>query len=145
MAASDVVWEIYAALLSMADCATALGRLGLCMSLLFAAASVDGGRGEAFNRLGVHFYERREWKRTIPLFAAAIAAERPFEGFITDAVYDWFPPDYLVVCLSNLGRFEETLERTVRALPGPPDGKRILDNLVLYAHSIEQQRRLTQA
>ena len=71
-------------------------------------------------------------------FAAAIAAERPTEGFITDAVYDWLPSDYLAVCLSNLGRFEEALERSVRALPGSPDRKRILDNLVFYADSIER-------
>ena len=108
------------------------------MSLLLEAVSVESSRGEAFNRLGVHFYERREWKRAIPLFAAAIAAERPSEGFITDAVYDWLPSDYLAVCLSNLGRFEEALERSVRALPGSPDRKRILDNLVFYADSIER-------
>lgn len=82
----------------MADCATALERHNLCVHVLLEAVSVDSSRGEAFNRLGVIVYERQEWKRAIPLFSAAIAAERPSEGFISDAVYDWLSSDYLAVC-----------------------------------------------
>ena len=138
---SDLVWEKYSALLSMADCATVLEHHNLRIHVLLEAVSVDSSRAEAFNQLGVIYYERREWKRAIPLFAAAIAAERPEEGFISNPVYDWLASDYLAVCLSNVGRFEEAMEHSVRALPSSPDRKRILDNLVVYADSVEKERR----
>jgi glycosyltransferase involved in cell wall biosynthesis len=127
-----VDWEKYAALLYMSECAAALGDSDLQMAHLLEAVVQDSRRAEAFNRIGMAFYGKREWERAIPFFTAATVLDRPTEGFVNDSDYTWVPWDYLSICCSELGRYQEALEHTMRALPTSTDRKRLIDNINFY-------------
>jgi glycosyltransferase involved in cell wall biosynthesis len=136
---SDLEWEKYAALLHMADCAGAVGRLDERLRLLFDAVALDSRRAEAFNRLGAYFYERREFQRAIPFFVAATSLERPMDGFISDSDYAWLPWDYLAICLSECGRPREALEHTLQALLTATDRQRLLANIPFYLDRMNEK------
>jgi glycosyltransferase involved in cell wall biosynthesis len=140
---SDVEWERYAAFLHMADCASGLGRDDDRMKFLVQAMMLDSTRAEAFNRIGVHFYERREWRRAIPFFAAAAALDRPADGFVSDPDYTWLPQDYLAICLNACDKPEEALEYTVRALKSAPAAsrERLMGNIRFYVDRVSQRER----
>jgi hypothetical protein len=74
----------------------------------------------------------------VPFFAAACALPRPDQGFIDDAAYTWGPWDYLAICHSELGMYEEALEETVRALRTSDDRRRLFSNVEFY---LDQLRR----
>ena len=126
------VWEQYSAVLSMAVCAEMLGREEEKLTNLFVAVQLDCTRAEAFMRLGLHHYHRREWQQAIPFFTAASALRRPAQGFIDDTAYTWGPWDHLSICHSELGMYEEALQETVRALRTSHDRPRLLTNLQFY-------------
>ena len=137
-------WERYSALLHMATCCDELDRHEEKVQHLLAAVHFDSARAEAFNRLGMHFYDRKEWRRAIAFFGGASVVERPNEGFINDSDYADLPLDYLAVCLSHLGRDREALEYTLRAIVTAPDRERLLTNVDYYrarlaAHGDEQK------
>lgn len=130
---SQLDWEKYSALLHMAACAAALDDEARELRLLSEAVAFDSRRAEAFNRLGIHFYERKQWRRAEPFFLAATALERPADGFVSDADYSWVPWDYLAICASETGRVEEALEHTTRALAAAaPDRDRLMKNISFY-------------
>lgn len=132
VAGGSVVWERYAATLSMAVCAEMLNRDDQKLSLLHAAAQLDSTRAEAFLRLGLHFYNRREWLRAVPYFSAASSLPRPADGFIDDIAYTWAPWDYLSICHSELGMYEEALGETVKALRTSHESERLFANMRFY-------------
>jgi glycosyltransferase involved in cell wall biosynthesis len=125
----NVVWERYSALLSMAICAERLGREADHLTFLHDAVRLDGTRAEAFMRLGLYYYNRFEWQLAVPFFAAASALRRPTEGFIDETAYTWGPWDYLSVCHSRLGMYEEAIEETVKALRTSTDRQRLFKNM----------------
>jgi len=127
-----IVWERHSALLSMAACAERLDRGSDKLAFLHDAIRLDSTRAEPFVRLGVHHYDRHEWQQAVPYFAAASALRRPTDGFIDDAAYTWAPWDYLSVCHSQLGMYEEALEETVEALRTSIDRQRLLRNMEFY-------------
>jgi tetratricopeptide (TPR) repeat protein len=127
-----LVWERHSALLSMASCAEALGREEEGLAFLYRAVGLDSTRAEAFMRLGLHFYSRREWRHAVPFFAAASSLNRPTDGFIDDTAYTWGPWDYLSVCHSELGMYEDALEETVKALRTSNDRERLFANMTFY-------------
>jgi glycosyltransferase involved in cell wall biosynthesis len=129
---SDVPWEKYDALISMARCEEALKHDQKKLQLLLSAVTLDSTRAEAFMRLGIHHYDSREWSQAIPFFAAASVLERPAAGFIDDTAYTWAPWDYLSICHSELGRYEEALTETLRALRGSDDRQRLFANMSFY-------------
>ena len=136
-----VDWEKYAALLYMAECAAALGDNDLHTAHLLEAMVLDSRRAEAFNRIGMSFYGKREWERAIPFFTAATTLARPAEGFVNDSDYTWVPWDYLSICCSELGRYQEALEHTMRALPTSTDRKRLIDNMNFYLDRLALEAR----
>jgi glycosyltransferase involved in cell wall biosynthesis len=136
-----VDWEKYAALLYMSECAAALGDDDLHMAHLLEAMILDSRRAEAFNRIGMSFYGKREWERAIPFFTAASTLVRPAEGFVNDSDYTWVPWDYLSICCSELGRYQKALEHTMRALPTSTDRKRLMDNINFYLDRLALEAR----
>jgi tetratricopeptide (TPR) repeat protein len=131
-AGETVVWERYSAVLSMSICAEMLGREKEKLDHLFAAVRLDSTRAEAFLRLGLHHYGRREWQEAIPFLLAATALPRPIDGFVDDTAYTWAPWDYLSVCHSELGMYREALDETVKALPASYDRVRLFKNMEFY-------------
>ena len=130
--AETVVWEKYSALLSMAVCAEMLGRHEEKLDFLYSAVKLDSTRAEAFLRLGLHHYHRREWRQAVPYFAAASAQRRPTDGFIDDTSYTWGPWDYLAVCHSELGMFQEALDETLKALRTSSERERLFRNIEVF-------------
>jgi glycosyltransferase involved in cell wall biosynthesis len=139
IAVSDLDWEKYSALLSMADCAAALERPEEQLEALMAAVAVDSRRAEAFNRLGVYYYLRSEWARAIPFFNAAVSCERPTEGFVSEADYRALPWDYLATCYSECGQPLKAVECTIRAFPDSTEKDRLLENLRFYLEASSGQ------
>ena len=127
-----IVWERHAALLSMARCTEQLGRESEFLDLIHEAVRLDSTRAEAFLRLGVYHYDRQEWEKAVPFFAAASSLRRPTDGFIDDNAYTWAPWDYLAVCHSQLGMYDEALKETVKALRTSTDRQRLLANVEFY-------------
>ena len=127
-----LVWERHSALLSMATCAEGLHRESDKLAFLHDAIRLDSTRAEPFVKLGVHHYEKQEWRQAVPYLAAATALRRPTDGFIDDTAYSWAPWDYLSVCHSQLGMYEEALEETVEALRTSIDRQRLLTNMEFY-------------
>ena len=127
-----VVWERHSALLSMAVCSDMLGRQEEKLKFLFSAMGLDSTRAEAFLRVGLHHYERKEWQQAVPYFLAATALSRPADGFIDDTAYGWAPWDYLSICHSELGMYEEALDETVKALRSSHDRQRLFKNIGFY-------------
>jgi hypothetical protein len=130
--AETVVWERYWVLLSMAVCAEMLDRQDDKIASLLQAVALDSTRAEAFFRLGLHHFNRREWLQGVPFFQAAAALPRPADGFVDDTAYTWGPWDYMSVCHSELGMYEEALTETVRALRSSSEGERLFSNMRFY-------------
>jgi len=123
------VWERYVATLYMASCAQALGHEEETFDLLLAAVKVDRSRAEAFLRLGMHCYTRQEWRKAISFLSAACSAVRPEEGFIEEWAYSSGPWDYLSLCHSRLGMYEEAMADATKALRTSDDKARLVANI----------------
>ncbi len=137
---TDVVdWERYSALLHVSECLGALERHDDKLGALLDAVRLDSTRAEAFVRLGLHHYERRQWPQAAPFFAAATQATRPAEGFIDEAHYSWVPWDYLSICFSELGRYQEAMDATLRALRTTNDRKRLFANMEFYLNQLRPE------
>jgi glycosyltransferase involved in cell wall biosynthesis len=135
--AEIVVWERYWALLSTAQCMDHVGRIAEKLEVLLSAVNLDSTRAEAFMRLGLHYYGTREWEQAAPFFAAASVLQRPKHGFIDDMAYTWGPWDYLSICHSELGMYEQAIEETMRALRTSHDRERLFDNLKFYLDQLK--------
>jgi glycosyltransferase involved in cell wall biosynthesis len=130
LAVATLDWEAYAAEVSLAKCALALGRDEEAAVSLHAAMRRDSARAEAFMLMGRMHYDRKEWTRAIPYYFAAAGAVRPDVGFVQEADYTFAPWDFLGVCLANAGRHDEAIEATKRSLKlGNPERDRLKANL----------------
>lgn len=138
--AETAVWERYSATISMAVCAAALGRDDEKVAHLYAAMDLDSTRAEAFMRIGLHHYDQKEWEQAVPYFAAASALRRPTDGFVDDMAYTWGPWDFLAVCHSELGMYQEAMAETVKALPMSEDRPRLLANMEFYANQLRARQ-----
>jgi glycosyltransferase involved in cell wall biosynthesis len=136
-----VVWERHSALLSMAVCNAMLERREEKLKYLFSAMQLDSTRAEAFLRVGLHHYERKEWQQAIPFFLAATALPRPADGFIDDTAYSWAPWDYLSICHSELGMYQEALEETIKALGASHDRERLFKNIEFYLGRLRAEKK----
>lgn len=134
---SNLYWEKYWALVNLARCARRLEDEDAAMDYLTQALRQDSSRAEAYNELGIHHYRRKQWRRAIPYFSAAASARRPPDGFVTDDHYTWMPWDYLSVCLAHVGRTQEALDATVKALIGNPDRPRVMGNITWLTDQLE--------
>jgi glycosyltransferase involved in cell wall biosynthesis len=141
LAISELEWEKYSALLHLAECAKRLERWPEQLESLFAAVVVDSRRAEAYNRIGVYYYERREWRRAIPFFFAATACERPTDGFVEDQDYSALPWDYLSICYNELDLPEKALEYTFRALLTSTERKRLLENIPFFLQKLTGENK----
>lgn len=127
---SDVDWERHQAYLNMSRCAGQLGREQQAVEYLHCALREDASRAAPFLALGLRHFDRRDWAQALPWYAAAAALDRPTTGFVDPPDYSWRPLDYLGVCQINLGRFEEGISTTLRALAaGHPDASRLRANI----------------
>lgn len=135
-----VVWERHSALLSMSVCADMLGRNEEKLKFLFDAIRIDSTRAEAFLRVGLHHYLRREWWQAVPFLVAATSLPRPADGFIDDTAYTWAPWDYLSICHSELGMYREALDETVKALETSSDRTRLFKNMEFYNDRLRAER-----
>lgn len=134
---SDVDWERHQALMNMSRCAVGLGREHQAVEYLHRALQEDPARAAAFLALGLRHFERRDWARALPWYAAAAALAEPPAGFVEPPDYSWRPLDYLGVCQINLGRFQEGIATTIRALQaGHPDVERLRANIRWAADQI---------
>jgi hypothetical protein len=93
------------------------------------AIAEDPSRAEGYVSLGRLFFDREEWDKALPLFAAATCATPPASGFVRNVDYLYGPWDFLSVCLDRLGRRHEALAASERALPGNPEADRIRSNM----------------
>jgi glycosyltransferase involved in cell wall biosynthesis len=134
------LWERHSAVLSMAVCAEMLGRIETKLDYLYEAMRLDPTRAEPFLRVGLHHYERREWLQAVPYFLAASSLPRPSDGFVDDTAYTWAPWDFLSVCHSELGMFQEAFEETVKALETSYDRERLFRNIEFYLDRLRVER-----
>ena len=126
---AESTWEHHNALVRMAECAIALGDLEQARARLLDALTVDSTRSEPFLLIGGMHFDKGEWSRALPWYAAAAALPRPRDGFTQPADYSWRPWDYLSVCLINTGRFTEGVDAVMKALElGAPDTERLRKN-----------------
>jgi tetratricopeptide (TPR) repeat protein len=137
LAVSDVDWERHQALMNMSRCAVELGREKEAVDYLHSALREDATRSAAFLALGRRHFDRGDWGRALPWYAAAAVLTQPPVGFVEPADYSWRPLDYLGVCQINLGRFEDGIATTTRALlAGHPDADRLRANIRWAADQI---------
>ena len=130
MTTPGVDWEAYAGHVSMLQCAARLGLHDEAVQHGLSAIALDTSRAEAFLAVGDLFFERREWARAAPLYAAATGAQRPTTGFVADADYSWRAWDSLSVCLINSGRLKDGITAALRSLDaGNPEVLRVKSNL----------------
>ncbi|GAA4546754.1 glycosyltransferase [Amycolatopsis samaneae] len=123
-------WEQYAALLRMSECAEKLGLTGEAGEHLHRALRLDSSRAEAFLGLGGPYFERGEWAKALPFYAAAAAQKAPVSGFVSPPDYSWRPWDFLSVCLARLDRHEESVAAAVVSLEaGNPERDRLWSNI----------------
>jgi glycosyltransferase involved in cell wall biosynthesis len=139
-AEGTAAWERYSALLSMSICAEMSGDEEAKLDHLFTAMKLDSSRAEAFHRLGLHHYNRRQWQQAVPYFLAASSLPRPIDGFIDDTAYTWAAWDYLSVCHSELGMYEQALDETIKALQTSHDRNRLFKNIEFYLDRLRDQR-----
>lgn len=134
---SVLPWERYSAQVYLSICLSALGRKAEALQQAFAAMTEDPSRAEAPMRAALHYYELEAWAQAIPLFLAATAAQRPQLGFASDADYTYLPWDYLGVCYYRLGKQQDALRTTARAIElGSPDIERLRANIKYIADLI---------
>jgi glycosyltransferase involved in cell wall biosynthesis len=134
---SEQPWERYSARVNLSICLARLGRTDESLHQATAAISEDPSRAEAYNRAALNFYDRELWAQAIPLFLAATAATRPEWGFASEADYGYLPWDYLGVCYYRLGKQQDALRTTARAIElGSPDLERLRANLKFIADLI---------
>jgi glycosyltransferase involved in cell wall biosynthesis len=127
---SELNWERHQAFMNMSRCAVELGREQESVEYLHRALREDASRSVTFIELGRRHFERGDWAQALPWFAAATALSQPAVGFVEPPDYSWRPLDYLSVCQINLGRFEEGIATTTRALlAGHPDAARLRANI----------------
>lgn len=119
----------YWALVGLAECSRILGDTGTLRSTALTAIGEDPGRPEAYITLARHYYDTEAWDRAVPLYLAATAGRRPPWGYMRDPDYQYLAWDYLSVCLDRLGRHEESLEASKRALKGNPEADRVKANM----------------
>lgn len=129
----------YGILLNLADCMTTPEREAERLALLKQALSLDPTRAAAHVRLGVHHYERRQWAAAAEYLTAAIGCPPPADGNYNELEYSWFPRDCLVVCLTELGRFEEAIEAAELALIDNPEADRVRTNIERLRTKIAQR------
>lgn len=126
-------WEQHAALRFMALCASRLGRVDDQVKYLLRAIEIDPSRGEPWFHLGLVHYSRRDWKAAVPFFAAAASLVRPEDGLIEDAAYSWGPWEFLSVCHSEMGQYDQALDEAVEALrAGSPNRSQLHANIEVF-------------
>jgi glycosyltransferase involved in cell wall biosynthesis len=126
---SNLDWEKYSAMMSMVRCCFNLGREAEAVEWCTKALLHDSRRAEAFNQLGVYFYNKKQWQKAMPFFTAAITLKKPENGFVNEADYSWVPYDYLSICYDRIGDYEKSIEMIMKALPNNPDKSRLLKNM----------------
>lgn len=119
------------ALRLMAACADRLDRPGAARECLVNAAYADSRQAETWMALGHSYYQREEWAKAAPFFAAAAAVTPPAELFTDLSAYSSGPTDLLAACHSHLGMYEEALDETWRSLETNEERERLLRNLDL--------------
>lgn len=117
------------ALLYVAESARVLRDEDTVRAASADAIALDPSRAEGYVSLGRLFFDRQEWAQAVPLFVAATSAVKPNFGTIRHFDYGYAPWDYLSVALEKLGRREEALAASQRALPGNPQAGRIRANM----------------
>jgi glycosyltransferase involved in cell wall biosynthesis len=121
--------DLYWAQLHIAESARLLGDENTVREASAKAIAEDPSRAEGYVSLGRLFFDREEWDKALPLFAAATTATPPTSGFVRNVDYLYGPWDFLSVCLDRLGRRHEALAASERALPGNPEADRIRSNM----------------
>jgi glycosyltransferase involved in cell wall biosynthesis len=119
----------YWAQVYIAESARFLGDENIVREASAKAIAEDPSRAEGYVSLGRLFFDREEWDKALPLFAAATSATPPTSGFVRNVDYLYGPWDFLSVCLDRLGRRHEALAASERALPGNPEADRIRSNM----------------
>lgn len=126
-------WERHAALRFMALCAARLGWDDDQVRYLFRAVELDPSRAEPWLYLGMVHYGRRDWAGAVPFLAAAASLTRPEDGLIEEAAYSWGPWEFLSVCHSEMGQYEQALDEAVEALrAGSPNRTRLQANIEVF-------------
>lgn len=133
----DVRWRRYRAMILAARCCAALGRTKEELALLYNAVVRFPAWAEAWVAIGVHYYENSRWDAAIPFLAAARGLKRPQEGYVEPTCYTWAPADYLSVCHSELGMYEEALAEAVESLRHVPDRERAFRNVAFYLDKLK--------
>lgn len=135
--------EKYDAARSSFQCRVELKQEDMALPWALKAIAINPQRAEAFNDIGLYFYQRERWRDAIPFFTAATAVSNPpNSGFINSAHYGWLPYDYLSICYDKIGDFPKAVEMTLKAMPGNPDQQRLLKNLDGQYRQIQNRRFL---
>jgi glycosyltransferase involved in cell wall biosynthesis len=134
---STLAWERYDARLYLANNLASLERHEESYAEAMTAISEDPSRAGAYVRAALHHYGKSSWAQAAPLFLAATTATRPPSGFSSEADYTYLPWDFLGVCYYRLGRQQEALAATAKAIAlGAPDLDRLRANLRYIADLI---------
>jgi tetratricopeptide (TPR) repeat protein len=131
-------WRRFDALMSLANCQQQLGSVNGARATLLRAIGEDPTRPDGFIALGEMAYAERKWSAAIPFFQAVIGMERPSMGRTIESYYSWFPYDRLAICYGELGRFDDAIASTHRALATCPEVDRLRANLAYF----EEQRAI---
>lgn len=133
-------WAKYESLESMAVCSERLSRHDDKYRYLRSAVEADSNRAEALFRLGIHHYERQEWEQAMPFFTKATQLTPPDQGIINDEAYGWWAWDYLALCHSELGMYEEALRETDEALRTTTDRERLEANRRFFSDQLAKEQ-----
>ncbi len=133
---SNLDWEKHAAMMSLARAYFKLDMAEQAVSWCLKAIAFDSTRAEAFNQLGIHHYNRKEWEKALPFFHAALSLKRPTNGFVSDSDYTWIPYDYASICYDRLGDYHKAIEFTLKALKNNPEKPRLIKNLHWLADQV---------
>lgn len=117
----------------LADIYYRLGNSEKQMEFIFKSFEYDAPRAEFCCRLGYHFLEKNELKKSIFWYQLATRLEKPKDswGFFQDACWTWLPHLQLCICYYRLGDFVRSYEHNEMARLYRPNDEHVLSNKAL--------------
>lgn len=92
------------------------------------------GRREALVELGMTFYNKNDYEKSLSFMEEAIAiSEKPLDYLCEDFAWGSLPYDVAAISSYNLGDKEKAMEYGAVAAKIEPDNDRLVNNLIHYA------------
>jgi tetratricopeptide (TPR) repeat protein len=102
-------WIKYSCYIHIAQCYDRLKDEPKKVEALCQAAAYDPKQREAFQLLGIYYYEKGDYEAALPFFMAASKIKPPLNGFYNPTLYNWETDYYLCLTYAQTGHYQEAL------------------------------------